>query len=80
METFSLLLSKDLSDKDKTIILKLYEDQTKYKILTKGKYALFLSIYKKYLPLPELKYRKEITTYKSSNAKNVRNVIYIPRR
>jgi hypothetical protein len=55
-EVFQSLLSENLSDKDKHLVLKFRKDQEHYNLLTKKKYAFFWTIHNKYLPPVELEY------------------------
>ena len=75
METFTLLLSKELTNNERKIVTDIYNAQIKHKILTKRKFMLFWNIYSKYLELPELEYRKYYRFKTEQNAKLVRNVI-----
>ena len=56
LETFETLLSADLSENDKQVVLSLKKAQEKYKILTKRKYAYFWTIYNKHFTPLELEY------------------------
>ena len=51
-----LLNLEEISDKDKKVLLSLQRAQRKYGILTKAKYAYFLTINNKYYAIAAMEY------------------------
>ena len=56
LETFATLLSANLTEHDRKIVLSFRKAQDEYKILTKRKYAYFWTIYNKHFTPVELEY------------------------
>lgn len=52
----------DLTDADRKVLISLEKAQNRYRILTKAKYAYFLTIHNKYYAIHDMKYESKIKT------------------